>query len=197
MRGDQMEHLIYPIVKNITVYSILVAVIMNILPKGQAQKQIKLFIGFLLLLIVISPITKLTKADFKMEKYIDKFQLDIQMKELTYGGASNAEKNQAQYLAQYEDNISKQMEQMIEAQGFPGAKVKIKASSDKDNFGDIESASIQIKNKASEQIEIDTIEVNIDNQHDSEEALEVKQLKKTLEDFYNIDSSNINIEIQG
>ena len=196
MQGDHMENLIYPFVKNIAVYSILVAVIMNILPKGQSRKQIRLFVGILLLLIVVYPITKMTGADLEMEKSLEKFQLDMQMKELTYGNASDKESEQGQYLERYEENIGKQMARIIEEEGFTGVSVTVTASADEDNFGAIQTVDIKI-DKDTDQIKIDKIEVQSDNQQEKEDSLEIKQLKKTLEDFYNIDANNINIEIQG
>ncbi len=59
-------------VKNIACFTILTTVIIHILPSNKYEKYLKLYLGLLLILLMISPFAKLFHLDKVMEEFFQK-----------------------------------------------------------------------------------------------------------------------------
>lgn len=191
-----MENFIYPFIKNIAFFSILTVIIMNLLPSGTYRKYMQLFIGFVLILLVLSPIGKITKMDLKMEQSYEWFNLKVATQELDYTKSDMEEKAKEVYLSNYQTKIQEQMKELITEDGFVVQNLTVDLEESGEDYGKVKEVSMTLKKSENEGITIDTIEVG-KTKMDKKESVKVQKLKKSLEDFYELDSGNINIEIQG
>ena len=64
---------IYPYIRSICIFCLLTTIILNMFPEEKSKKYIKLLAGFLMIAIVISPITKIKRLDLKIDKMIEKY----------------------------------------------------------------------------------------------------------------------------
>lgn len=191
-----MENFIYPFIKNIAFFSILTVIIMNLLPSGTYRKYMQLFIGFVLILLVLSPIGKITKMDLKMEQSYEWFNLKVATQELDYTKSDMEEKAKEVYLSNYQTKIQEQMKELITEDGFVVQNLTVDLEESGEDYGKVKEVSMTLKKSENEGTTIDTIEVG-KTKMDKKESVKVQKLKKSLEDFYELDSGNINIEIQG
>lgn len=62
--------IIYNYIKNIVYFSLFVNLILNIFPNKNSKKYVRLFAGFLLILVVLEPIADFDKITQKIEERI-------------------------------------------------------------------------------------------------------------------------------
>ena len=67
---------IYSYIKNICIFMLVITIITNIFPERRYIKYIKFFAGILLILIVLSPVFKITKKNINIDA---KNQLDTRL----------------------------------------------------------------------------------------------------------------------
>ena len=60
-------------IKNICYYVIISTILFNIFPSEKYMKYIKLFSGFILVLIIISPITGILKKDGDISRFFSEY----------------------------------------------------------------------------------------------------------------------------
>ena len=80
-------------VKNIACFTILTTVIIHILPSNKYEKYLKLYLGLLLILLMISPFAKLFHLDKVMEEFFQKENLKMEMGDIDKVGVSVFESN--------------------------------------------------------------------------------------------------------
>ena len=54
-------------------YFLITSIIMQMIPKGKYEPYIRLFTGFLLILLILQPVLKIRDADGFLERQIEKF----------------------------------------------------------------------------------------------------------------------------
>lgn len=67
-----MEFL-YQYIKNICIFSLVISLVLNIFPESSSKKYIKLFAGFLLLMLIFNPIVKYKKNNINVDKIISEY----------------------------------------------------------------------------------------------------------------------------
>lgn len=60
-------------VKNICCYAVITSVIFNIFPEERYVKYIRMFSGFVLIMLLISPVTKVLECDVNLSDVVGKF----------------------------------------------------------------------------------------------------------------------------
>ena len=63
-------------VKNICVFTVVMTLVLNIFPESNYRKYIKLFAGFLLLVLVMQPILKMKNIDFDIEDIVQDIEYE-------------------------------------------------------------------------------------------------------------------------
>lgn len=63
-------------IKNICVFTLVMTLVLNIFPESNYRKYIKLFAGFLLLVLVMQPILKLKNIDFKLDDIVQDIEYE-------------------------------------------------------------------------------------------------------------------------
>ena len=74
---------VYGYIRNISIFMIVTTLILNIFPEKSSKKYIKLFAGFLLLMLIFNPIVKYKKNNINVDKIsnlensVNKFREDL------------------------------------------------------------------------------------------------------------------------
>lgn len=69
-------------IKNICYYVIITTILFNVFPDEKYVKYIKLFSGFILIMIILTPLTKTFNKDFEFQNIIYEFSIDTEQGEL-------------------------------------------------------------------------------------------------------------------
>lgn len=198
-------------VLNISLFLIVISFIEQILPRSHFQKYIKFFMGFLLMIILITPLQNwLTSKDPLSIPIFDK-SLEIEKKSILQNSINYKEKQQKWIVETYKENLKQQIGQLFEnKQSFTISDIQIKIIEDINNskFGEILQIQMNIfintipKKKKFNHIYIEKIRISQKSKEpdytvvDNEELLLIKDIKNTLSNFYNMSDDNIYITIQ-
>ena len=63
-------------IKNLCVFTLIITLILNIFPESNYKKYIKLFAGFLLLVIIMQPIIRMRNLDYNPENFLGDITLE-------------------------------------------------------------------------------------------------------------------------
>lgn len=205
-----MEAEIYTWVKNIVVYMIINTIIMNLLGNKSYKKYVSIVSGMILVLIVISPLTKLLKLDDNMDYFLQFNDFAIESADFKNELYQVEEAQSDAIFSEYKEKIKKQVQELMVTEDvyLNTFQVTVDRKTDSSTFGEILSmkitASTETKEEAPQNIQIEKIDVeaiNIGGQDELTSAelpspMEIN-IKNKLADFYNIPQGNINISIQG
>lgn len=183
-------------IEQIAVAVIIASIFEMILPDGKTKKYVKMILGVFIIFNMISPFVNGSSLyNFSVNDIVGNY-----MNEITVDTTNSVDdKVEELYIKELEKDITK----TVEEQGYVVEKCNIDAKvySDEKEAG-ISSVNITISSKKeTEQTEISNIEkveigVNIDNSNEKDAAItekEIKELKKILSDYYEIDKEIINI----
>lgn len=212
---------IYSWIKNIVIYMILSSIISNLIGNSSYKKYVGVVSGMLLVLIIIAPITSLLNIDEKIDFLFDLNQFAIETSEFKSSLDIMEENQKQEIFHDFSKQIEGQVQELLLADGvdLKECHIVIDEDVDSENFANIISmvikgdykenqSDIKQYNKKSiskvETVKIDKIGVK-PVEEDSENGSEREEkfspvenkIKDKLSDFYNIDSYNININIQG
>ena len=177
-------------INNLAMFIVLTILVNVIISNKSYKKYINLILGFVLIVIVLTPINKfLTNSDsfledeiIKQKNVLDKQELDINRNQI------ESQKKKA-ILQIYINNMKEQIENiLIQNMGLKLLNVDLKLGESDDEVEEIQSIYITVS-KNSDYIESDINKIG-------DEILE-KRIKILLKDFYNIDENNIYVQTGG
>lgn len=193
-------------IEQIAVAVIIASIFEMILPNGKTKKYIKMILGVFIVFNMISPFVNGSSLyDFNVNDIVGNYMDEVKVDD-TESQSSIDDKVEELYIKELEQDISK----TVEEQGYTVDKCEIEAVvySDDEEAG-ISSINITISSKSNvyseesnqsdvEEVNQVEIEVNIDNTNQNVESSsitekDIKELKKYLSDYYEIDKDIINI----
>lgn len=208
---------LYSWMKNIIIFLILVTVIFNLLGKSNYKKYVGLVTGLILVLLVVTPIITLFGKEDILNFSLDTHGTLVQAEDISDELFRMEKLSEDSMFSEYIEVIRGQTVKLLSEKGLILRSMMIEINKDKDsiNFGEILAMDIKAsylrtsevtKEEESEinqvepitigQIKVDSNESKSEkNQQTSLSPMEIN-IKNVLADFYNVDSSNINISIQ-
>lgn len=186
-------------VKNIACFTILTTIIIHILPNAKYEKYLKLYLGVLLILLMIAPVSQLFHLDEVMEEFFQKENLKMEMGdmgfELELKEAAQYEKLTQEYTKELEASVGN----FLEEKGYYLKKASIvwETNVEAEDFGVLKSMDIVVSQASEDRkdITIDKVVVSVfENQAEGEKE---NFIKNELGCFYNLSKDNINVSIQG
>jgi len=204
---------IYNWVKTIVIFMIFLTIISNMLGKSDFKKYINVATGLLLVLVTMGPLLQLLTGDNSFDYFFQSALFQQESIEVAHE-MEQAEKNQRHViLEEYKKKICEQVGQILKKQELylVDASVVIDEDDESAAYGTIQSMTVtatyyaqpEQKNQV-KKVEIPKVTLDSDGKEKQKDQssqeflspMEIK-VKNTLSDFYNIDSGNINISIQG
>ena len=194
--------------RNIAIFLIFIAFIGIVIPNEKYKKYINLICGFVLMILVLTPVLKLfSNSEININNIYKEMEINLNRniihKELEY----YEEATLNMILETYKSDLENQMKIIILSKGFNPLEINIEIDVSPENFGEVTQIKTivskeAVKNNKNSVINIERISIgpqisskNIDDR-DFEESIEIKNLKNYLSDFYNLSVSNIYIKEQ-
>ncbi len=209
---------LYSWMKNIIIFLILVTVIFNLLGKSNYKKYVGLVTGLILVLLVVTPIITLFGKEDILNFSLNSRGTLVQAEDISEDLFRMEKLSEDSMFSEYKEVLRGQTVKLLSEKGLILRSMTIEINKDKDsiNFGeilamDIEASYLRMSEVEKEegefgielvepvtigQIKVDSKEKESKkNQQTSLSPMEIN-IKNVLADFYNVDSSNINISIQ-
>ncbi len=197
-------------IKNIVIYMILNAIVMNLLGDKSYKKYVSIVSGMILVLIIISPLMNYMDLEDTLDYYLQANDFAVETSEFKNDLNRMEEAQSDAIFAEYKEKIRLQVDGILQEDKL--RMVSFDITIDKDNksstFGEILHMDIGAKMEKSEEEEddhrpfvdkIDIVSIRINEQEEKDMAnppspMEIN-IKNKLADFYNIEQVNINISI--
>lgn len=187
---------IYQWIKNIAFYMILITAVMNVIPNNNYKKYINLFTGIVMIILVISPVSKLLGASTRLDSNFIKNIYNQEIVNLKVDAYQISDTSSSKLLEEYKNEISNQIEEIVNKEGYFVVKSKIVMNEDResDNYGNLEGIEVVLstQEKKNQKILVDKIQIG-QKQFENPEEISVKNV---IDDFYNVGLDNINVSIQ-
>ena len=178
---------------------IIVTILEMILPEGKNKKYIKIVMGVYMTFTIISPIiSKVTGSNFDID--VSKYQALIEGNNVqSTNSAQNINNQSIENL--YLNTIKTDIKDVLNKEGYEGKKVDITANINvEEEKADIYKINIEATKKANDNSikKVNKIVIGNDTENNEEESntlsnSEIKKLKKTLADKYEIEEEKIYI----
>lgn len=196
-------------VKDITIMFILLSVVELALPNSNMKRYINMVIGFMIIVVIISPFIRLINSNFNVEREIFKSMID----EVKFQYEEDFELQDLQrsqiketYLNKLKESVKESINGVLD---YEVNDVKISIYEDEKNYGNIKDIEIVMKPRDGDNThDEDTIktikieEIRINDLHKEVEEDDLKpfenddKIKDILNEKYNIPKENIKILIK-
>lgn len=197
----------------ITIISVIIFVtfVEILVPNSNHKRYINVVVGFLLMIIILNPLTKLISGEINFEEAIlrNANQIEISTARNMINNIEYSNKETVMKL--YKDQISKQLRNRIEENTdymVENVEVQVEEDANSPNFGMIDGFNITLieDRKAKEVIstQIKPVQINIslgknnDNTVEANSILisnECEVIRDDISKFYNVSRENISISI--
>ena len=175
-------------VKGIVGYSILVAVLTELLP-SKFSKYIKLYMGLLFILLFLSPVMDLFHLEERMDDFFDKENLKIDLEDKSFELELKQKDVYEGIKEEYTKQLSGELSEFLQGYGSQLQSVDISWNEDTKaaTFGEVKKATLSVIPIGEKDSDIHVDKVQVEVFHRQEENLEEKALKNELANFYNIE----------
>ena len=170
------------------VVSVIVGSILEmILPEGNNKKYVKIVIGVFILFTIISPvIMKFTGGiDLKSIVNFDEYEESVPT-------MSGNVINDSDIINVYRNNISNEIKNTLEQNGYKVKSIDIKVSNKEDNFGEIQEVNLTLKDDSSKIEKINIGLSGVEKKQEVSETVEC-QIKNLLSTTYGVPKESVYI----
>nr|WP_246579322.1 stage III sporulation protein AF [Alkaliphilus flagellatus] len=197
----------------ITIISVIifVAFVEILIPNSNHKRYINVVVGFLLMIVILNPITNLISGEIDFEEGVIKTSNQLELATAKNRINNIQSSNNEAVVKLYKNEISKQLKSRIEENTEYIVKeilVEIEDDSKSSNFGLIDSFNITLKetNKHKEppKTKIEPVQINVSLGRKNNNTVEAHSilinngsdlLKDDISNFYNVSKDNINIYV--
>ncbi len=179
----------YSWIQAIIFYMIFMNFMTNLLPGKAYARYVRLFMGMVLILLVIRPLTGSLRLDEQLARRFEEISFQKEAGELQ-GQLEEIERQRFETIAdEYEKTVSAQAEERLEKSGYGGAQVKVSVDREQgsDSFGMIEEMEVSVEDveaweySAGEMPESDEINNQLKQLEKTQQLKQTKQSEKEQE----------------
>lgn len=195
-------------IRDIAVFLIFISFVDIIVPQKKYKEYINLMLAFILIFIVVSPLNSFLGffGENNGSLFADE-TINYNRSLLQKEGAYYEEAQKAAVLAQYSDELLLQLKRMVESGGqFTFEQGEFSLDSTDESFGEIKTISVTVTEVAPKPtkkpfIRIEPVKVKVNKQEAQDETppnvetSQIKDLKKSISDFYHILDEHIYVYI--
>ncbi len=201
---------IYNWIRNVVIYMILNAIVMNLLGNKSYKKYVSIVSGMILVLIIISPLMNYLDLEDTLDYYLQANDFAVETSEFKNDLNRMEEAQSDAIFAGYEEKIKLQVEKLLQEEKLKliSFDLTIDRNGKNPTFGEILHMNIRAELEQSEEdkeesrltvdeIEIESIRINKREEGEPSappSPMEIN-IKNKLADFYNMEQVNINISI--
>ncbi|NLX62881.1 MAG: stage III sporulation protein AF [Tissierellia bacterium] len=192
-------------IKTVVMIFIVISILEIVIPNSNLKKYVNMFIGFLIIIVVVTPIVKLLDRHYDIEKEIFRNIVEeIEIQNYDNEKILLVQENQIKEL--YINKIKADVSQILkEVTDYDISTINISIYEDDINFGNIKDVEIVLKDKKNENIEgddsikvINIEEISLKNQEKNEDlslTAEKEKIIEYLHDRYKVSKDNIKVFI--
>lgn len=188
---------IYSWVKNIILFSLLASIALELIPSDNYKTYTQLFVGFLIIFLVIEPITTVlgSKNNISLEAMQQFISIDTRQMEDDCEELESREKERRKEV--YESQIGQQIKELLEAENYKIYSQNVEIGLEEENLGKINKVEIVVK-RQEQNSEMEKKRESLAEENASFSLLqnEREKVKKIIKDFYQLDDSHIDVRVQ-
>lgn len=184
-------------VKNIAFYLILITAVLNALPDNHFKKYIKFFTGMVLIILLISPISRLLNIESNLDfSFIQKsYEIELEEMQEEIGNLEYIQSNQL--FSGYSATILQQIEDIVTNEGLYliDGEVKLVEDKESNSYGTIEKIDLLVSKKEEDEksIKIDKIKIT---GKDNPDTIETLNIKNRIMEYYQVPIEIITINFR-
>ncbi len=195
-------------VKEIAVLIILSKLVINLVPKKEFHKYVKLFLGTLMIVVLLKPIDYVIDLSGKLEESIENISFDREKEEIEANLKLTDEYIKSEAIKSYKDILKNEMEEIVSDKGFfmDNCLIELESTDDlkiKNIHVSVSEAGEINKNEDTEdkfvttvdKVVIEIIETSkpgINNKY----AGEREEIKAIISEKYEVSSDNVTVVYQ-
>lgn len=192
-----MIHFLSSWVEQMAIGIAIISIFEMILPNGKLKKYVKMILGVYVIFNIISPFVNSDALYNFSEESIENYTQNLITNSSNINQESMDRRLEILYIEQIETNIANKVGEL----GYDTEKCKVEAvlNSKNTNSG-INKINLIVKEKQNEndiqKVHVNQINIgNVFNLNNESNNKKIKELKKNLAEYYEIDESVINIKI--
>jgi len=197
-------------VLNIVTIIVFVTFLEILLPNSSIKKYIKMIVGLLIMLVILSPVLELVNGNIKIENEILKTSAQIEQKSLQANASQLESEQNKQMIAMYKKNIERDIRDRIEHENkleVLNINLDIDENINSQTFGSIYmlhitlSMDMTLNNNKPKAQSIETVRILVGNSAINNTAATnndnytIKKIKANISGLYGINEENIKISI--
>lgn len=183
---------IYTWVRNIACYLCIFNVILYIIPGNGFKRYVRFVGGILLILLVMAPLTDAVKLSGSFDEAFRLESLKTELKDVQIAREGLADLGEQKVDLAFEAEIRRQLEELIKAHDYYPVKTEVEFQKEGENIVGIDRVQMVISKK---QTNID-IHVEEIQREEKKESLDVENIKKDIQDVYQIPVEHINMSVR-
>lgn len=166
-----MREIITGWLTNLVLFSLMTTLLLRILPGKTYTPYIRLFTGFILILLFLDPILSTLKLSDQLAIQVEKELFELETEEMESRLIDMEEKQKKHYENAYKEGMEEQILSKGREKGYPLCEVNCKLED-----GEMKEVTLVYEGKAS--------------------AVSKKDMKNYIWDFYNVESDNIYVKVE-
>ncbi len=200
-------------VLNIVSIVIFITFLEILLPNGSVKKYIKMIVGLLVMVVILSPLLDLVNGEVKIENEIFKTTSQLDQKSFALSIDQLETKQNQQMINQYKSKIENSIKERIEYENNTTVlhiSSIIEEDKNSQSLGEIKELNIVIEKNSSENDDINdsnvipTIQISIGNNSEKNKSspknLEnehlVNEIKNNISHIYALDKDKVKISVE-
>lgn len=185
----------------IAVYMVFITMILQIVPK-KFRRYVNFFAGMLLIIVVINPVSDMFGVKSALAEHFKIGEMRQQLYEMQDMISLTENIGEERLISDYSGRISANISEMIKKYGFKIDDIQIEWNLDNTSkrYGSIENIYMVLEKKRTEgTIKVNPIKITLGQEtlENIYTEKEIKEMKKMIAEFYNMEEQHINIMIQG
>ncbi|MCM1468641.1 MAG: stage III sporulation protein AF [Alistipes sp.] len=185
--------MVLAVVKKVVVFCLVSFVILELSPKEEYKKYFNLFTGMVLILLLISPLYELFTGKLPINDELEKYYLRNELKDMDMYFNEYDKMRVDAITGGYKEQIEQHIADIAKQNDLAVEEVFVSLNTDveSEDFLQVTDVSLKVSKKyRDESLKIREI---VTEKQDGAESLGEIAIKKTISQFYNVETDNINI----
>lgn len=177
-------------VKSLAAYLLFITVVKNLLGNSSYKKYAEFFMGLILILLIIKPLTQLLSLDETIETYLEKNAIQWDYQEVENQLRTAEEKRDQEIWNDYEKILKQQAQKTVTEQNLHLNKAQFTMSQEPDTYGQVKTVTLWVSSEEEPGIQVEKITLTQDDPLDTQET---RKIKKKLSEEFQIQQSAIEL----
>lgn len=159
-----MVQTIYDMMKNLALFFILTQIILQMLPGSRYRQYVKLVLGIVILLYLLTPVTALLRGQptFPVDEFFDNYEKRLQ--NVSTMISEMQEKQNNKILSTYNEEVKSEINKVIEEEKMSVKALKIDICEDEqsEGFGQVQNISVLLDKNVDNSVDISVSPIRVE-----------------------------------